>query len=54
MRGWGITNLELAHIKRRSGVLSVNVEEDVVIDGEQLLYWIAPSQYLGNKVMEGV
>ena len=50
MNGWAITNVDDPDTRAGAGRVEVNIDRSQVMDPDQLHYWIAPSDYHGNKV----
>ena len=51
MQGWGVTNLRGAVIDTRGrSQLEVRLGPGDKIDQDQDIYWVAPNDYLNNKV----
>jgi hypothetical protein len=49
MDGWGITNVNEGFVIEAGNTIAVKAR-DVIADTEEALYWVAPNEYLGNKV----
>jgi len=56
MTGWGVTNLRDPDIRLDTpdDTVSVNVNDDLIIDSNDAVFWIAPQVYRGNKVCMSV
>ena len=49
MVDWNVTNIESPSLYLRGGVLTMDARGGPT-DPLQAIYWVAPEQYLGNKV----
>lgn len=50
MRGWGITNLKMPNIYQRGQTIEAIIQSGDIVDNNAAIYWVAPLDYLGNKV----
>ena len=52
MDGWGITNTIEGYVIEAGNTIAVKAKDDID-DPSKALYWVAPEDYLGNKVRGG-
>lgn len=50
MSGWNITNIVSPSVQSSSETLSVDMRQGLA-DANEGSYWVAPDEYLGNKVL---
>lgn len=50
MTGWQITNTYGGSLREAGDIIAVLDADNKTINPDEVMYWIAPSEYLGNKV----